>query len=280
MINNIGIMQGRLTPPIGGRIQCFPKDTWQDEFPLAERHCFDCIEWIYEIYGEKENPLFSKEGILKIRQLSSQYNVGVFSICADYFMEKPFIRVSQEEVERNINILESLMKIGKQIGTNRIVIPFVDNSGINTSEELNDVIVILKRCLNLAEDNKIEIHLETSLTPILFSYLLNELPHSLLKVNYDSGNSASLGYSPEEEFRLYGERIGSFHVKDRLFGGGTVPLGSGDTDFYSLSECVNKINYKGDFILQAARGEDGDEAAWSYKNLDFVLTHFYSTGLE
>jgi hexulose-6-phosphate isomerase len=279
-MNNIGIMQGRLTSPIGGRIQCFPKDDWQKEFPLAEHLGFDCIEWIYEIYGEKENPLFSQEGVLKIRQLSSQYNVGVFSICADYFMEKPFIRVSQEEVEHNISILESLMKIGRQIGVNRIVIPFVDNSSINTIEEFDKVVTILKRCLKMAEDNKIEIHLETSLNPILFSDLLWLLPHPLLKVNYDSGNSASLGYSPEEEFNLYGDRIGSFHVKDRLFGNGTVPLGTGDTDFASLSECINKIDYKGDFILQAARGEEGDEAPWSEKNLDFVLTNFYSNRLK
>jgi hexulose-6-phosphate isomerase len=195
-------------------------------------------------------------------------------------MEKPFIRVSQEEVEHNISILESLMKIGRQIGVNRIVIPFVDNSSINTIEEFDKVVTILKRCLKMAEDNKIEIHLETSLNPILFSDLLWLLPHPLLKVNYDSGNSASLGYSPEEEFNLYGDRIGSFHVKDRLFGNGTVPLGTGNTDFASLSKCINKIDYKGDFILQAARGEEGDEAPWSEKNLDFVLTNFYSNRLK
>jgi sugar phosphate isomerase/epimerase len=37
-----------------------------------------------------------------------------------------------------------------------------------------------------------------------------------------------------EEFAAYGERVGSFHIKDRVRGGKTVPLGQGDTDFASL----------------------------------------------
>ena len=46
--------------------------------------------------------------------------------------------------------------------------------------------------------------------------MLNALPHPVIKVNYDSGNSASLGYSVTEEFAAYGNRIGSIHIKDRL----------------------------------------------------------------
>ena len=38
----------------------------------------------------------------------------------------------------------------------------------------------------------------------------------MIKVNYDSGNSASLGYDPTDEFAAYGERVGSVHIKDRV----------------------------------------------------------------
>ena len=30
----IGIMQGRLVPPTDNRIQCFPRQTWADEFGI------------------------------------------------------------------------------------------------------------------------------------------------------------------------------------------------------------------------------------------------------
>ena len=50
-----------------------------------------------------------------------------------------------------------------------------------------------------------ELHLETSLNPQRFAELLAKVPHPMLKVNYDSGNSSSLGYHPRDEFAAYGE---------------------------------------------------------------------------
>jgi hexulose-6-phosphate isomerase len=100
------------------------------------------------------------------------------------------------------------------------------------------------------------------------------LTDPLLKVNYDSGNSSSLGYAPREEFAAYGERVGSVHIKDRLLGASTVPLGTGDADFPALAEGLKKVDYKGDFILQVARGASEDEVAWARRNREFVLNHF------
>jgi L-ribulose-5-phosphate 3-epimerase len=117
------------------------------------------------------------------------------------------------------------------------------------------------------------VHLETSLSPSRFADLLARLPHPMLKVNYDSGNSASLGYHPRDEFASYGGRVGSVHIKDRLRGGGTVPLRSGDMDFQALFECLNKVGYDRDFVLQVARGTDGDEVSWARANREFVLDH-------
>jgi hexulose-6-phosphate isomerase len=95
-------------------------------------------------------------------------------------------------------------------------------------------------------------------------------------VNYDSGNSASLGYSPANEFAAYGDRIGSVHIKDRVLNGGTVPLGTGNTDFAALFSCLEKIEYRGDFTLQVARGTPGDEVAWAKQNLAFIRGHWHN----
>jgi hexulose-6-phosphate isomerase len=100
--------------------------------------------------------------------------------------------------------------------------------------------------------------------------LLEWLHDSRFRINYDSGNSASLGYRPREEFAAYGARIGSVHVKDRVLGGGTVPLGEGNTDFASFFDCLGRVNYTGDFTLQVARGVAGDEVNWARHSLDFV----------
>jgi hexulose-6-phosphate isomerase len=125
-----------------------------------------------------------------------------------------------------------------------------------------------------AEETGIEIHLETSLGPAEFAKLLNCVPHPKLRVNYDSGNSASLGYSPTNEFAAYGDRIGSVHIKDRVLNGGTVPLGTGSADFPALFSCLERIEYRGDFTLQVARGTPGDEVAWAKRNLAFVRRYW------
>jgi hexulose-6-phosphate isomerase len=92
----------------------------------------------------------------------------------------------------------------------------------------------------------------------------------MLKVNYDSGNSASLGYAVKEEFAAYGKAVGSIHIKDRKRGASTVPLGTGAAELTGLAECVREAQYKGDFTLQVARGTAGEEVAWAKQNLAYT----------
>ena len=273
-MTNIGIMQGRLVPPTENRIQCFPREGWAREFELAAQAGLDCIEWIYDLYGADVNPLATDSGLDNLRDLSVQHKVKILSICADYFMDKPLVRASQAELEDRLDTFHWLLERGRLIGINRMVIPFVDASSIDTQTEFDGVVMLLKRLLEPARHAGIEIHLETSLTPARFAELLNRLTDPLLKVNYDSGNSSSLGYAPREEFAAYGERVGSVHIKDRLLGASTVPLGTGNADFPGLAEGLKKVAYKGDFILQVARGTSGDEVAWARQNREFVLNYF------
>ena len=273
-MTHIGIMQGRLVPPTDDRIQCFPRERWADEFELAAQAGLDCIEWIYDLYGADVNPLATNSGLEKLRDLSRHHKVKILSICADYFMDKPLVRASQAELEDRLNTLYWLLERGRLIGINRMVIPFEDASRIDTQDEFDGVAMLLQRVLEQTRETGIELHLETSLAPSRFAELLSRLPDPRLKVNYDSGNSSSLGYAPREEFAAYGERVGSVHIKDRLLGASTVPLGTGEADFTGLAEGLRKVAYKGDFILQVARGTSGKEVAWVRQNRSFVLKNF------
>ena len=76
-------------------------------------------------------------------------------------------------------------------------------------------------------------------------------------MNYDIGNSASLGYDTEEEITCYGSQITDVHIKDRTKGGGSVQLGTGDADIEKSLSLLAEIGYSGLFILQAYRDDDG-----------------------
>jgi L-ribulose-5-phosphate 3-epimerase len=272
-MGRIGIMQGRLQPPEEGRFQCFPKQGWMTEFGLAAAAGLDSIEWIYDTWGEHVNPISSAEGIRQIRSLADEHGIAVASLCADYFMDRPLIGGSAGEQLSRVEHLRWLISRCQLLGIERIVLPFVDNSSIRSEAEAVKVVDMIESIVPYAWDAQVEIHLETSLRPKAFGNLLDKLPFPGVKANYDTGNSASLGYLFQEESSAYGKRIGSVHIKDRVRGGGTVPLGHGDADIPSLLAGLYDLAYSADFILQVARGEPGHEVEWAAQNRRLVSTH-------
>jgi L-ribulose-5-phosphate 3-epimerase len=275
-MTKFGIMEGRLVPPEGGRFQCFPRRQWEYEFAHAAQVPFDYIEWVYDLYGHDANPLGSAAGIERMKKLAESTGVSIRSVCADYFMDKPLVRCSQQELDERLRELQRLLHNARSAGVNRVVIPFVDASAIRSLQDFVAVQDALRAAMPFAKETGVEIHLETSLGPAEFARFLDGLPHPMLKANYDSGNSASLGYAVADEFAAYGERIGSVHIKDRLLKGGTVPLGTGNADFAALFSGLEKLGYRGDFTLQVARGTSGDEVVWAKQNLAFVRSHWHN----
>jgi hexulose-6-phosphate isomerase len=276
----LATMQGRMVPPEGGRFQCFPRERWRDEFSLAAQAGLDAIEWIFDVYGEDANPLVSDEGIAEMRSLCEKTGVAVRSLCADYFMDRPFLRKTKAEQAELIQKMQWLLSRCGTIGIGRVVIPFVDQSRIENDDEKAETLSILRALLPAAEIKQVELHLETSLAPQPFAALLEQCPHPLLRANYDSGNSSSLGYRPAEEFAAYGHRIGSVHIKDRVRGGGTVPLGSGNADLPAVFHGLAALGYRGDYVLQIARPEPGQELPWIARNRAWVADQIEQAALS
>jgi L-ribulose-5-phosphate 3-epimerase len=262
----LGIMQGRLVAPEAQRFQCFPRQRWRDEFAIAAAAGLETIEWIYDAYGEDANPIASDAGVREVERLSTLHQIGIESVCADWFMDFPLAGVDLEVAQSRWQRLAWLMRRCALLRITRVVVPFVDASAIRTAQDAALIAAGINSLADLSDATNVEIHLETALAPADFAALLARLQHPRVKVNYDSGNSASLGYRPAEEFAAYGPRVGSVHLKDRQFGAGTVPLGEGDTDFAALFDALAVIRYQGDFILQVARGADGRELDWARHN--------------
>ena len=265
-MNLIGTMQGRLLPPIEGRVQAFPGEQWKEEFPAAQECDLDLIEWIFEARDCEKNPIFSNPEAIIAH--SRQHGVQVVTLIADFFMDCPLLRVSSAEVEARMAVFGNLLDQAARIGIEFLNVPFVDNSEIISDTELNQVVHLISRLIPQAEKLGMKIALETSLNPEKFRDLLETINHPLIKVNYDMGNSAALGYDPKEEMDAYGSFIATVHIKDRILGGSTVPLGHGNTDFDTVFSQLADLNYKGPLTLQAAR--DGDEKTAIKKYIEFI----------
>jgi len=259
----IGIMQGRLSPPLGARIQAFPAESWRAEFSHAASLGLASIEWILESPLES-NPVWSVAGVSAVRDAIGQTGVTVDFVIADYFMESPLVRMSPIALDRNRMVLGTLLERASALGAKGVELPCVDNSEIRTVQEEDELARAIAPALERATELGLEVGLETSLPPDRFRALLDRIAHAALRANYDTGNSAALGYDAAEEFSAYGRYINNVHIKDRRLGGTTVPLGHGSANLPRVIKLLQTIPYAGDFILQAARGPDEMETVRGY----------------
>jgi hexulose-6-phosphate isomerase len=211
--------------------------------------------------------------------LKREHGIATPALCGDWFMDFPLIRCTDEERMERERHLHELIPIAARIGARKIVLPFVDQSRMSTVEEKETVREVLLRALPVAEAHGVELHLEADFGPGEFAEFLAAIPHAMLKVNWDSGNSSGLGYVASEEFAAYGGRIGSIHIKDRYKkpegGVETRPLGMGSADFDDVFHAIGSIGYEGGFTLQVARGVAGDEVEFLRGQIEFL--HKYGT---
>jgi len=252
-------MQGRLLPKCKGRYQAHPVGYWQDEFLIASAVGLDCIEFILDYNDAEQNPLLKDGGIDMILEVSNETGVGVKTICADYFMESPLHLADETLALRNLNVLRQLLTNSNKLGVTDIVLPCVDQSSLKSPGAVERFVNIVRSLLDALESKKINLSLETDLPPVLFIELLEQFDSKRITVNYDIGNSASLGYNPTEELDAYGDRITDIHIKDRILNGGPVLLGNGDADFSQFFGKLKEFDYKGPFIMQAYRDNEGAE---------------------
>ncbi len=266
-------MQGRLLPKYQGRYQAFPIGNWQDEFKVAKECGLDLIEFILDFNDAEENPLLKSGGVNEIADTSKDTGVSVQTICADYFMEAPLHSSDDKVVKKSFKVLEKLLETAKALEITDIVIPCVDQSSLKTKEAVDRFVKQITKIIPIIEAENINLSLETDLAPKPFLELLDKLNSKNITVNYDIGNSAALGFDSDEELTTYGDRITDIHIKDRVLDGGPVTLGEGNADFAKFFKKLKEFDYKGPFIMQAYRDDEGVEIF--KKQLDWVKKYMH-----
>jgi sugar phosphate isomerase/epimerase len=250
-------MQGRLLPKYRGRYQAHPIGYWQDEFEKAAELGLDYIEFILDFNDAAANPLLRPDGPEQILRLGERSGVEVRTVCADYFMEAPLHHADGTIAAQSQKVLRDLLANGRVLALTDIVIPCVDRSSLNESANRSRLVERLLPLVEEAEAAKINLSLETDLAPQRFAELLACFDSRRVTVNYDTGNSAALGFDPSEELACYGKRISDIHIKDRVLGGGSVVLGNGNTHFERFFAALRPLAYTGPFIMQAYRDDEG-----------------------
>ncbi len=259
-LERIGFMQGRLSPLVDGRIQAFPWLHWRAEFPTAQSLGLGLLEWTLDHDKFRENPLLTESGRHEIAELSRLHGVLPVSLTGDIFMQAPFWRSDGAERASRLGELDEVLDACAAAGIGIVVVPLVDTGAMQDRNQEELVVdAFMARAERLRRDGLV-VAFECDYGPQELARFIEGFPADCFGVNYDIGNSAALGYDCGEEISAYGSRIRNVHVKDRLFGGTTVPLGTGNANLPRALSLLRKSGFAGRFILQTARASNGDHA--------------------
>lgn len=273
MVNDhppIGIIQGRLTPSPDGRLQFFPKNNWRAEFSLAHQIGLQLIEPIFHTEDYPDNPILGGLELEEMKLLAEKNSVAIRSVCVDFFMDYTLHRSVGDKLALAQVVLALLIKNCRRIGIKTILIPILERSEVVGDNEKTQLINNLTPFLVQANAAGVDIAFESSLPAVELKELIENFRHPRVKVYYDVGNAASMGFDVPKEILLLKDLIVGVHVKDRKLGGSSVPLGTGAANFPAVFAALKAINYRNPLILQAARGEQDLVVANAKRNIQFI----------
>jgi hexulose-6-phosphate isomerase len=272
-------MQGRFSQLIDGRIQAFPWNKWQDEFRMAEQMGVILIEWTLDQDKLYENPLLTPTGQASIGVLCSKHGINIPSLTGDCFMQSPFWKASGNDSERLKKDFQAVAEACVNVGISMIVVPLVDNGRIENRGQESALVDFLEGLSPFLCSCGLQVLFESDLGPEELACFINPLDPLLFGINYDIGNSAAASFDPTEEIQAYGQRILNVHVKDRMLGGPTVPLGTGNADFDRVFSALGQVQYQGNYILQTARAVNGDHTGVlsRYRNMTYEWVTRYGS---
>jgi hypothetical protein len=236
----IGIIQGRLSPPINDHIQEFPNSNWKKEFDILNLLNLNHIEWIITKNSYDTNPLFY--GDLKKYKISS--------ICCDHIIDENIHKYSY----LYNNIFDVCLYASKN-NINNISIPLLEQSNMESDLRRKEFIESILKIKNIFQE--LNFIFETELTPEKTFEIANANPN--FYITYDTGNVTSYLKEHEKYIKLLHKKIANVHLKDRTYDSKTMIPFNGNTDFNNIFKFLKEVNYNSIYTLQIARGETGRE---------------------
>lgn len=252
----LGVIQGRLSPPVDNQIQEFPSENWKEEFNYIDELNISYIEWI--VTKKSYSLLFDLD--LK------EYSKKISSICCDHIID--------EQIKDKYFLKEYLVPICDFCMKNDIknlTIPLLEQSSIDQNNFDN----IQKNFTDLAKNyEKLNFYFEIDAHYEIAKRFISS--HENFVFTYDTGNLTSSGFDHTQYIEAIFDHIGNVHLKDRTVNPiKTVKPLFGNTNFFVIFSLLRKKNYQGKFTLQTAREKEGLELITIKEHKEIFEKLFY-----
>ena len=272
-INELGIVQGRLIQAPKGCLQWFPQEYWENEFFLASALGINFIEFIAERHHNEKNPIWTDEGIKKIKALAQRNRLSIHALCNDYIIDHS-LTAKLAVIEQNMELISR----AKLLGVNKLILPLFEESELteNNMEMYKDY---LSDIGSAAHENNILVCIETNLNGKSLLKLFEILDHPNIKCVFDTGNRIAFGHDIYSDIELLNERIKHVHIKDKNRQNENVLLGTGDVNFNKVFESLSKIGYTGPFTFETTRGNNPLRTAqYNIRFINFFMMETLNNG--
>ena len=251
----LGLMQGRLLPPVNNHIQEFPNQ-WRDEFDILDKCGLQCVEWLITTNSLVSNPALKSPSMLN--------GLPISSVCVDTLVDE---RINDPEYLRS-SLVPLCSSITAHHFTKTVTIPLLEASSMQDKSKRAAFIRNITDIADMFPNINFSFEAELGIKELKEIVSLRDN----FLVTYDTGNITSFGLDHEEYIRAFSNKINNVHLKDRTFDANTVEPGLGDTDFRKIFATLRDIKYSGPFILQTARSDSGKEK-------DTILRHIQYFGV-
>lgn len=239
MLNNYGIVLGRLSKKRNQKLQSFPYDYLKD-LNLIKNLGIKKIEWLVD-KPSLDNPIFDLDKNYGLKNFLRENKIKINSIILHFLIDKNFYYI---EKKNNYELLKLMIVKLIKLKITNIILP-VNKLDKNLILFLKKFIISSKNLLS----NKINILIEANQDPLKLIEIIKRHKLKNVFLLYDLGNYSEMNRDIIFDIKNCHNFIKEIHLKDK-YKNKNVFFGKGNVDFKNFLRIYKKLNLKIPLIFE------------------------------
>ncbi|MGH2368440.1 MAG: sugar phosphate isomerase/epimerase family protein [Chloroflexota bacterium] len=187
----------------------------------------------------ESNPLWSADGRRSVVSAAAGAGVAVPSLCLGMLNRGGFANDAATRA-RARDIVMRAIEAATDVGAKVLLLPFFGAAEIKDQRGVAQTIEDARACAPTAEAAGVTLGLETTLRAADWRQVVEAVGSPAVRVYFDAGNAAWLGYDPAAEARSLAGLLAQVHIKDTATKPGDRMLGHGRVDFAAVAHALRE----------------------------------------
>ncbi len=216
----------------------------------------DGVELRFGPHDFEQHPLWQADGPKTLRTQAQAAGIALPSVYAGYFHQFPLSAADPAARRQHGQVLERLLEACAETGVAVLVLPLFGAGDIQQEAAYRLLVETLLPATPRALACNLTLALETTLPAAEVQMRLAQWDSPAVRVAYDAGNAAVLGYDVVADCQLLGEALGQVRVKDFSAQGQRVSLGQGMVPFPALAQALGERGSPRWWVLETSPGAE------------------------